>query len=85
MQALLLALGCLLIAPAACERPPGRDAILLSNVDTLILRANRMTSSRRASPIPQLTCDSSRKICNLYQPEVMRCRNQGYGYGVEDV
>lgn len=85
MKDFLLALGCLLVAPATCASPPGRDAILLSNVEALTLRANRMTSARRVSPVPQLSCDSSRKICNLYQPDVMRCTNSGYGYDSEDV
>lgn len=83
---LLLALTTLLIAPAICDTPPGRDAILLSNVNTLTLHAHRMTSARRVSSIPQLSCvGPSKKICNLYQPEVMRCTNQGHDYDVEDV
>ncbi|CAI7572992.1 unnamed protein product [Penicillium bialowiezense] len=83
---LLLALISLLIAPAICDTPPGKDAILLSNVKTLTLRANRETSARRVTPIPQLSCvGPSKKICKLYQPEVMRCTNQGYDYDVEDV
>ncbi|KAJ5519167.1 hypothetical protein N7453_001589 [Penicillium expansum] len=79
----------LLISPATCisnPKPPGKDAILLSNVQSLTLRAHRMTSSRRISPIPQLSCAGpSKQICNLYQPEVMRCTNQGYDYDIEDV
>lgn len=83
---LLLALISLLIAPAICDTPPGKDAILLSNVKTLTLRANRETSARRVTPIPQLSCvGPSKKICKLYQPEVMRCTNQGYDYDAEDV
>ncbi|KAJ5173837.1 Protein of unknown function DUF1183 TMEM66 [Penicillium coprophilum] len=81
--------GLLLISPATCfsnSKPPGKDAILLSNVQTLTLRAHRMTSSRRVSPIPQLSCAGpSKQICNLYQPEIMRCTNQGYDYDAEDV
>ncbi|KAJ5598438.1 hypothetical protein N7537_008522 [Penicillium hordei] len=79
----------LLISPATCasnSKPPGKDAILLSNVQTLTLRAHRMTSARRISPIPQLSCAGpSKQTCNLYQPEVMRCTNQGYDYDIEDV
>ncbi|KAJ5053307.1 hypothetical protein NUH16_010377 [Penicillium rubens] len=79
----------LLISPATCfsnSKPPGKDAILLSNVQSLTLRAHRMTSARRVSPIPQLSCTGpSKQICNLYQPETMRCTNQGYDYDVEDV
>ncbi|KAG0160520.1 hypothetical protein PDIDSM_8050 [Penicillium digitatum] len=79
----------LLISPATCisnPKPPGKDAILLSNVQTLTLRAHRMTNSRRVSPIPQLSCAGpSKQTCKLYQPEVMRCTNQGYDYDIEDV
>ncbi|KAJ5783831.1 uncharacterized protein N7518_009508 [Penicillium psychrosexuale] len=79
----------LLISPATClssPKPPGKDAILLSNVQTLTLRAHRMTTARRVSPIPQLSCAGpSKQTCNLYQPETMRCTNQGYDYDVEDV
>ncbi|KAJ5660818.1 uncharacterized protein N7484_000190 [Penicillium longicatenatum] len=89
MRGLTSAITALLLAsPALGARlnPPSKDAILLSNVNTLTLRANRMTSSRRVSPIPQLTCvGPSKKICDLYQPEVMRCTNQGYDYDEEDV
>ncbi|BDD61844.1 transmembrane protein 66 [Monascus purpureus] len=68
------------------ERPPGRDAILLSNVKALTLRANRLTTSRRVAPIPQLTCTGpSRRICNLYKIDTMRCTNAGYDYDEEDV
>lgn len=90
MRGLDLALAALLlILPAACSKsqiPPGKDAILLSKVQSLTLRGNRMTSSRRVSPIPQLKCiGPSKKICNLYQVETMRCRNDGYDYDAEDV
>lgn len=90
MRCPISALTVLLLASSAlCARsqtPPGKDAILLSNVQTLTLRANRLTSSRRVSPIPQLSCTGpSKKICNLYQIETMRCTNDGYDYDEEDV
>lgn len=80
----------LLASPALCARstqnPPGKDAILLSNVQTLTLRGNRQTTSRRVSPIPQLSCvGPSTKICDMYQIETMRCTNDGYDYDAEDV
>ncbi|KAJ5280018.1 hypothetical protein N7478_005390 [Penicillium angulare] len=86
---LLLATS-LFAIPALCagssQSPPGKNAILLSNVKTLTLRANSMTTSRRVTPIPQLNCvGSSKKICDLYQPDTMRCSNEGYGYDEEDV
>lgn len=77
----------LLGATAACaQNPPGRDAILLSNVNTLTFRANRMTTARRVSAIPQISCvGPSGKICSLYQPDTVRCTNDGYGYNEEDI
>jgi hypothetical protein len=85
----LAAAALLLISPARgipSSIPPGKDAILLSNVQTLTLRAHRMTSSRRTTPIPQLSCAGpSKQTCNLYQPETMRCTNQGYDYDAGDV
>ncbi|KAJ5778940.1 hypothetical protein N7457_006660 [Penicillium paradoxum] len=88
MHILPLALSALLIPPATCAtnpKPPGKDAILLSNVQSLTLRAHRMTSSRRISPVPQLSCIGPKQTCKLYQPEIMRCTNQGYDYDEEDV
>ncbi|EAU32394.1 conserved hypothetical protein [Aspergillus terreus NIH2624] len=70
----------------AFERPPGKNAILLSKVQTLTLRANRLTSSRRVSPIPQLKCTGpSKRICDMYPIDTMRCTNAGYDYDEEDV
>ncbi|KAJ5107674.1 Protein of unknown function DUF1183 TMEM66 [Penicillium angulare] len=88
MRGLLATL--LFAIPALCAKssqsPPGKNAILLSNVNTLTLRADSMTTSRRVSPIPQLNCvGPSKKICDLYQPDIMRCSNEGYGYDEEDV
>ncbi|KAJ5669284.1 hypothetical protein N7462_010354 [Penicillium macrosclerotiorum] len=85
----LTASALLLAAPATCfkaSHKPGNDAILLSNVQTLTLRADRLTTSRRVSPIPQLSCTGpSKKICDLYKVETMRCKNDGYDYDAEDV
>ena len=68
------------------QKPPGKGAILLSNVHTLTLRGGRYTTGRRLSPIPQLTCTGpSKRICNLYKIETMRCVNDGYDYDEEDI
>lgn len=65
---------------------PKKDAILLSQVETLTLKGRgAMTSSRRVSPVPQLKCISSRDLCALHQIDVMRCKNQGSSYGDEDI
>ncbi|KAL4999071.1 hypothetical protein BDV10DRAFT_193950 [Aspergillus recurvatus] len=68
-------------------KPPGKDAILLSKVHSLTLRGSgRLTRSRRVSPIPQLKCvGPSKRICNTYEIDSMRCTNEGYGYDEEDV
>ncbi|KAJ5109836.1 hypothetical protein N7532_002481 [Penicillium argentinense] len=78
----------LLASPATCKstaKPPGKNAIQLSTVQALTLRADRMTSSRRVSPIPQLTCVGPPKVCDLYKIESMRCNNEGHDYDEEDV
>ncbi|KAL5047806.1 hypothetical protein BDW71DRAFT_35613 [Aspergillus fruticulosus] len=69
------------------QKPPGKDAILLSQVHSLTLRGGgRLTRSRRVSPIPQLNCvGPSKRICNMYEIDSMRCTNAGYGYDEEDV
>lgn len=68
------------------QKPPSRNAILLSNVQTLTLRADRPTTARRLPPLPQLTCTGpSRRVCNLYKIETMRCVNDGFDYDEEDV
>ncbi|PKX95863.1 DUF1183 domain protein [Aspergillus novofumigatus IBT 16806] len=55
-------------------------------VQSLTLFANRLTSSRRVSPIPQLKCvGPSKTICDKYKIETTRCTNAGYDYDEEDV
>lgn len=68
------------------QKPPGRDAILLSRVQSLTLRPNRLTTSRRLAPIPQLTCTGpSKSVCDMYTLETMRCINAGFDYDEEDI
>lgn len=69
--------------PAAAAKP--KNAILLSDVQSLTLRAGRETSHRRAPAAPQLKCISSRAMCALHEVETMRCVNQGSAYGSEDI
>ncbi|PYI10800.1 hypothetical protein BO78DRAFT_393776 [Aspergillus sclerotiicarbonarius CBS 121057] len=67
-------------------KPPSNNAILLSRVHSLTLHGGRLTSSRRVSPIPQLKCTGpSKRICNMYKIDTMRCTNEGYGYDEEDI
>ncbi|KAI1364716.1 hypothetical protein F5Y08DRAFT_201042 [Xylaria arbuscula] len=73
------------ISPATAAKAKPKDAILLSSVQSLTLRANKQTSHRRVSSIPQLKCVSSPKVCALHSIDVMRCTNQGSSYTTEDV
>ncbi|OXV09884.1 hypothetical protein Egran_02355 [Elaphomyces granulatus] len=70
----------------SAQKPPGRDAILLSKVGSLTLHGDQLTTSRRVAPVPQLKCTGpSKKICKLHPVHVMRCTNQGYDYDEEDI
>lgn len=67
---------------------PNKNAILLSDVETLTLRGRgAKTSHRRVSAIPQLKCISSPSLCSLAEDnlELMRCTNQGSSYDDTDV
>ncbi|RMZ81549.1 hypothetical protein DV737_g2529, partial [Chaetothyriales sp. CBS 132003] len=79
-----------LISAALCGRVTNpnnvpRNAILLSKVKSLTVRAGQQTASHRVSPVPQLQCVGPAGVCNLYTIDVMRCINEGSGYGTEDV
>ncbi|KLU87336.1 hypothetical protein MAPG_06337 [Magnaporthiopsis poae ATCC 64411] len=69
--------------PTAVAKP--KDAILLSDVQSLTLRADRQTTHRRVPAAPQLKCVSHRSVCGLHKVDVMRCTNQGSSYGDEDI
>ncbi|KAF3483693.1 uncharacterized protein GIQ15_03017 [Arthroderma uncinatum] len=84
----LFAISALLqpVASYSTTKSPSRNAVLLSDVQTLTLHSNRKTSHRRVSAIPQLNCvGPSKEICSLYQPDVLRCTNEGYDYDENDV
>ncbi|KAL1878820.1 hypothetical protein VTK73DRAFT_7473 [Phialemonium thermophilum] len=73
------------LADGALAAKP-KNAILLSEVQSLTLRADRQTAHRRVPAIPQLKCISGRALCSLHKIDVMRCVNQGAGYdGPEDI
>ncbi|KAK4455852.1 store-operated calcium entry-associated regulatory factor [Podospora aff. communis PSN243] len=80
---LLLALA--LLTTPALAKPKPKTAILLSNVQSLTLSSTRPTTHRRVSPIPQLKCISSPRLCKLYTIPTMRCTNQGSSYSSEDI
>ena len=78
---LLLAL--LSTSTHAASKP--KNAILLSQVQSLTLRSGAMTSHRRVPAAPQLKCVSSPAVCRIYAIDTMRCMNQGSGYSSEDI
>jgi len=53
----------------------GQDAILLKNVERLVLQRGKYTTGRRSSPIPQLTCVGS--SCYQFEPVTVICKNMG--------
>lgn len=59
-------------------------AVLLSQISTLTLRSDQQTSSRRVSAVLQLKCTGGNAL-GLYDVDVMRCRNVGADYDVNDV
>ncbi|KAI0835578.1 hypothetical protein F5Y06DRAFT_275769 [Hypoxylon sp. FL0890] len=75
----------ILSTPLAFGASKPKNAILLSDVQSLTLRGGAKTAHRRVSAIPQLKCVSSPAICRLHEIDVMRCTNQGSGYDAEDV
>lgn len=66
----------------AASRPS--NAVLLSSIKSLTLRADKMTTARRVSAIPQLTCAGG-SAQGLYDVDTMRCSNSGSSYGSADV
>lgn len=81
IPSLLLSLA---LTTTAAKRP--KNAVLLSEVQSLTLRGNgAKTTHRRLKAIPQLKCVSSKSLCDLHSIDVMRCTNQGSSYGEEDV
>jgi len=54
--------------------------IPLDKIPALTLYKDALTSVRRSTPIPQLSCIG--KACQLYTPDVVRCTNIG-GHGTD--
>ncbi|KAL1843680.1 hypothetical protein VTJ49DRAFT_380 [Mycothermus thermophilus] len=79
----LLALAAL--PPGTVARRP-KDAILLSEVQSLTFTHPHQTTSRRVPSIPQLRCTSHPRLCALAGPlRTMRCTNQGASYTSQDI
>ncbi|KAI1375884.1 hypothetical protein F4677DRAFT_104231 [Hypoxylon crocopeplum] len=84
--ALLILLSTTLFSFPASGASQPKNAILLSEVQSLTLRGGgAKTAHRRVSAAPQLKCVSAPGVCKLHEVDVMRCTNQGAGYDAEDV
>lgn len=62
-----------------------KNAVLLSKVSALTVRAGKQTASRRVKPVPQLQCVGPANICKLYAVDVMRCTNEGADYDENNI
>ncbi|AEO68876.1 uncharacterized protein THITE_2130565 [Thermothielavioides terrestris NRRL 8126] len=82
---LLLSFLTLASLPAVTLAARPKNAILLSEVQSLTLHANRKTTSRRVPAIPQLRCTSAPALCRLADVRTLRCTNQGASYTAQDV
>lgn len=54
--------------------------VALDSIRSLTFYSDTLTQSRRTPPIPQLKCIG--KPCSLFQPDVVRCVNEG-GQGTD--
>ncbi len=54
--------------------------VKLASISSLTFYNGADTKARRTDPIPQLTCVG--KPCKYYQPDVVRCKNDG-GSGID--
>ncbi|KAH6850020.1 hypothetical protein B0I37DRAFT_352551 [Chaetomium sp. MPI-CAGE-AT-0009] len=71
--------------PSAILAARPKNAILLSEVQSLTLHHPHLTTSRRTAPIPQLKCLSPRSLCKRAAITTMRCTNQGSSYSSQDI
>ncbi|KAK5047894.1 hypothetical protein LTR84_006082 [Exophiala bonariae] len=62
-----------------------KNAVLLSKVSALTVRAGKQTASRRVKPVPQLQCVGPANICKLYAVDTMRCTNEGADYDENNI
>jgi len=77
MKALLL----LLIAPllvAGWGWDQKHEKVRLREVQVLTLRAGEMTTGRRSSPVPQLSCVGGSGSGRGWEPAVVQCYNRGW-------
>ncbi|KAH8602354.1 hypothetical protein B0O99DRAFT_648136 [Bisporella sp. PMI_857] len=79
----LLSLALPLLYAGLAEAATPKNAILLSKVKSLTLRADKLTTHRRVSAIPQLACEGPG--CKYHKVDIMRCQNMGSDYEQEDI
>lgn len=77
----LMLLLTVLTAAAARKQP---ERVLLSSIKSLTLRQGLKTTHNRVSPLPQLNCVGG-TAKDLYDIDVLRCKNVGSSYSDEDV
>ncbi|EDV22306.1 expressed hypothetical protein [Trichoplax adhaerens] len=76
-QILSAALIILLLNSVHLIQGYSRDRVLLRDVEAITLHSGRMTTGRRSSPIPQITCVGG-SASHKYQPDVIQCYNRGW-------
>lgn len=81
----LLFTGTALSARVTNPKKVPRDAVLLSKVSAITVRAGKQTSSRRVAPVPQLQCIGPASICKLFSVDLMRCTNEGADYDENNI
>ena len=60
------------------------EKVRLRDVDVITLHQGRMTSGRRSSPVPQLSCVGGSAGCSAFRPKVVQCYNRGHdGYDIQ--
>jgi hypothetical protein len=73
----------LFLLPACCLAAwgfgggSGDGKVLLKDVQTLTLHHGKMTTGRRSSPVPQLTCVGG-SAAGKFAPAVVQCYNRGW-------
>ncbi|XP_065904104.1 store-operated calcium entry-associated regulatory factor-like [Dysidea avara] len=60
------------------------DKVRLTDVSTITLHSDKLTTGRRSSPVPQLQCVGGTAGCHTHKPRVVQCYNRGSdGYDVQ--
>lgn len=77
MSLIILVLIGLLLGKGDCwgNKP---EKVKLKDVSVLTLLADRMTSGRRSSAVPQLRCVGGSAGCHAFRPRIVQCYNRGY-------